>query len=181
MNMKISKLSKLSLLMSLLILNFSQSSFGAVITSGKFELINISHQDATIFLNSDGICLNKIDACKNENDANCLYITELIKEPRSRINYYLAIPIAKESVKDLTVLYKYDEGHTLPESIALCLSILKDGKYETYYSEATYNWFVSTELYLSDDEGCILIDGICKKNYNEGNFLGVNLERIAGI
>lgn len=36
-------------------------------------------------------------------------MTELIREPLSSINYYLAVTITSESVKDLTVSYKYDE------------------------------------------------------------------------
>lgn len=175
------KIFKLSLLI-LLVFNISQSGFSNVITVSKFELKNSSRQDATIFLNLDDVCPTNIKSCKDESDNNCIYMTELIREPLSSINYYLAVTITGESVKDLTVSYKYDEKNPLPEVIDLCLSLFKNDKYETYHSKATYNWFVSSQLYLSHDEGSILINENnknCKKNYNEGDFLNVNIERIA--
>ncbi|ALB01430.1 hypothetical protein ACH24_01300 [Francisella persica ATCC VR-331] len=174
------KIFKLSLLI-LLVFNIGQSGFSNVITAGEFELKNSSRQDATILLNLDDICPTNIKPCKDESDNNCIYMTELIREPLSRINYYLSVTITGESVKDLTISYKYDKKNTLPEVIDLCLSLFKNDKYETYHSKATYNWFVSSQLYLSDDEGSILINEnnkTCQKNYNEGNFLDINIERI---
>ncbi|MDE4976327.1 hypothetical protein NAI43_11565, partial [Francisella tularensis subsp. holarctica] len=66
-------------------------------------------------------------------------------------------------------------------AINICLSLFKNNKYETYYSQVIYNWCVSSELYLSFSEGSIFINkDINNSNNNDkGNFLRLNLERIA--
>ncbi|MDE4938591.1 hypothetical protein NAI30_12390, partial [Francisella tularensis subsp. holarctica] len=77
---------------------------------------NSSKQNATIFLNLYEFCPTNIAACKDEIDNNCIYITELVREPLSRINYYLAVTITSKSVKDLTILYKHYKEESPPEA-----------------------------------------------------------------
>ncbi|APC94427.1 hypothetical protein IBE10_04635 [Francisella tularensis subsp. novicida] len=165
----------------LLIFGTFQQTFSNTITASTFELKNSSKKNATIFLNLNELCPTNIAACKDENDNNCIYITELVREPLSRIYYYLSVPINAKSAKDLTILYKHDKEESPPEAINICLSLFKNNKYETYYSQVIYNWFVSSGLYLSLSEGSIFInkDINNSNNYDKGKFLGVNLERIA--
>ncbi|ABO46046.1 type VI secretion system protein PdpE [Francisella tularensis] len=176
MSKKIFKLLSISIIFSIY-----QQTFSNTITASTFELKNSSKKNATIFLNLNEFCPTNIAACKDENDNNCIYITELVREPLSRIYYYLAVPITSKSVKDLTILYKHDKEESPPEAINICLSLFKNNKHETYYSQVIYNWFVSSELYLSFSEGSIFInkDINNSNNYDKGNFLSVNLERIA--
>ena len=98
-----------------------------------------SRKRSLLCLNSDVIYPNKIKACRDESDNNCFYMSEVIIKPLSRINYYLAVTIARDSAKDLKVLYKYSEENDLPQSIYLSLSIFKDDIHETYHLKNTYN------------------------------------------
>lgn len=176
MSKKIFKLLSISIIFSIY-----QQTFSNTITASIFKLENSSKENAAISLNLSELCPLNITACKDENDNNCIYITELTREPIGLINYYLSVPINAKSAKDLTILYKHDKEESPPEAINICLSLFKNNKYETYYSQVIYNWFVSSGLYLSLSEGSIFIDtdnNNCS-NYDKGKFLGVNLERIA--
>ncbi|AEE26687.1 type VI secretion system protein PdpE [Francisella hispaniensis] len=177
MNKKVFEL----LLILLIFGSTCQQGYSNTITASIFKLKNSSKKNATIFLNLNELCPTSIGACKDENDNNCIYATELIRDPVSRTNYYLAVPITPKSVKDLTILYKYNKGEIPPETIGICLSLLKNNQYETYFSQVTYNWFVSSELYLSSSEGSIFINKDINncKNYDKGSFLRVKLNRIA--
>ncbi|WP_306669154.1 MULTISPECIES: type VI secretion system protein PdpE [Francisella] len=152
-----------------------------VIVVDKFELKNRSKQDNTIFLNSKDFCSNAVEPCENESSNNCIFIRETIEKPLSRINYYLTIPIISKSIKDLTILYKYDSNSdSLPKYINICLSLVRGEKDETYYSQATYNWFPSTELYLAESPGYILVNRKSnQKDYDDGEFLKIQTQQIA--